>query len=373
MGMTPQANKMTDRLRSMRSLRIAETAGLPVILGWIVLGLIIPPLFNDTYLFTWTTAIIWALFALGTNVLFGWSGLLSFGQTGFFGLGGYTIGLVHEHHPGIDGVVLLIIAGVVAAAVGAVFSLMALRSSGAEFAVLTLVAAQVLLLLTSRVRALRGDDGFGGLDSIKILGTQLNSDTQTWHYFVVIVAICSWLLWMLHRSSLGASMRAIRDDAHRAAALGIRVRRVQIKSFAVGSAFSAVAGGLLGMQQGVVSPSILSLTISGEVLVACLVGGLRVFGGPVLGAFVLILAQQVLSGVTTDSTVFVGIFLLVVVLALPSGLTSLPHVLRQQFSRWQRTPPSSEPPPSTALADGVGEPPLAVSEPVSSAAAEVRP
>jgi len=336
-----------------RGWQLARTGGVHVLLGCAALALVVPMIATGTYVFTWTTAVIWALFAMATNVLFGWSGLLSFGQTAFFGLGGYTVALIHENRGNVDGLLLLAVAAVVAAVAGAAFSVIALRSTGAEFAVLTLVLAQVLWLLTNRVRALHGEDGIGGLYSITILGRELASDEQTWYTFVAIAAVCCWLLWMLHRSTLGAAMRAVRDDAHRAAALGIRVRRVQVLAFAIGSAFSAVAGGMLGLQQGVVSPTMLSLTISGQVLVACLVGGLRVFGGPVLGAVVLILAQQALSGVATDSTMFVGILLLVIVLVLPSGLTSLPGVLAAHLPALRRrargpSPVTADPAPATA-------------------------
>ncbi|SOD74667.1 amino acid/amide ABC transporter membrane protein 2 (HAAT family) [Jatrophihabitans sp. GAS493] len=333
-------------LTQSTAYRMGRVGGLHVLAGFIVLAVVVPHLATGTYLFTWATAMIWAVFALSTNVLFGWSGLLSFGQTAFFGLGAYTLAVVHEKAPGVDALVLLVIAAAVAAIIGAVFALMALRSSGAEFAVLTLVLAQVFWLLTYRVAGLHGDDGFAGLTDIKVGGTTLLSDLDIWYYIVMIAMVCAWLLWLLHGSTLGTAMRAVRDDAHRAAALGIRVRRVQVLAFAIGAAGSAVAGGLLAQQQGVVSPSVLSLTISGEVLVACLVGGLRIFGGPIVGAVVLILAEQALSGVTTDSTVFVGVFLLIIVLALPSGLTSLPARWRAAWTgrrHGSRSPAASPP------------------------------
>ncbi len=345
MSMRPVATTVL-RHPVVGALRIG---GVHVLGAYAILGVVIPMIATGTYLFIWTTAVIWGLFALGTNVLFGWTGLLSFGQTAFFGLGAYLLAIVHEHRPDIPGLLLLLIVAVVAAAVGAVFATGALRTSGAEFAVLTLVLAQVFWLLTYRVAALHGDDGFSGLYDIKIIGsTTLANDLSIWYYVVAIVGFCAWLLWMLHRSTVGSALRAVRDDAHRAAALGLRVRRLQVLAFAVGAGFSAVAGALLAQQQGVVGPSMLSLTISGEVLVACLVGGLRVFGGPILGAAVLILAQQALSGISTDSNLFVGILLIVIVIVLPSGLTSLPALVR---SLWARRSSGGEPPPVAVVVD----------------------
>jgi branched-chain amino acid transport system permease protein len=327
--------------------RLASTAGLPLVAVLVAAGILIPFVAGGSYLFTWTAVAIWGLFALGTNVLFGWTGLLSFGQTAFFGIGAYSLAILHQEYPGIPGPLLLIAGGVIAAVVGAIFAMGALRSSGAEFAVLTLVLAQVLWLLTYRVPGLKGDDGFAGLYDIKILGgSTLDTDLSLWYYVIVVVGVCAWLLWMLHKSSLGTAMRAVRDDPWRAAALGIRVRGVQIAAFSIGAGFSAVAGGLMAQHQGVVSPSLLSLTISGEVLVACLVGGLRVFGGPLLGAVVLIMSQELLSGMTGESDLFVGVLLLAIVLVLPSGLSSLPgqlNGLRRDRSRPDRTPPPEAP------------------------------
>jgi len=327
---------MTTSSPSVRSSssRLARIGGLPLIACYVAAAILIPYIAGGSYLFTWTAAAIWVLFALGTNVLFGWTGLLSFGQTAFLGIGAYSLAIMHEQFPDVPGPVLLIVGGVIAALVGAVFAAGALRSSGAEFAVLTLALAQVLWLLTYRVPGLNGDDGFAGLYDIKIFGSKtLDTDLDLWYYVIVVVLICSWLLWMLYNSSLGAAMRAVRDDPWRAAALGLKVRGVQIAAFSIGAGFSAVAGGLMAQHQGVVSPSLLSLTISGEVLVACLVGGQRVFAGPALGAVVLIMSQELLTGVTAESELFVGVLLLVIVLVLPAGLTSLPGRLRSAWSR----------------------------------------
>ena len=315
-------------LRAVREWHLVPTL--------VLIALVVPLVSGGTHLFTWTTVAIWALFALGTNVLFGWSGLLSFGQAAFFGLGGYTAGLLQEHRPGTSALLLLLAAALAGALVAAVFALGALRTSGPEFAVLTLVLAQVFFLLTYRLSALKGDDGLGGLNAVQLPGRTLVTDQELWLYTVAVVGVCAWLLRRLQLSTLGAGMRAVRDDPWRAAALGLPVRRIQITAFAVGGAFSAVAGALMAQHQGLANPSLLSFTLSGEVLVACLVGGLRSFWGPVLGATVLIWTQEVMSRSSVSPGLYVGLLLLVIVLLLPGGLTSLPEVVRRGASRLQR-------------------------------------
>lgn len=310
--------KITDRFPT------TFRSGVPLLLAFGLAMALIPLLFTGSSLFTWTTAAAWVLFAVATNVMFGWTGLLSFGQAAFFGMGAYTMALLHSSFPDMDGILMLVIAALVAAAVAVVFALGALRTSGAQLAILTLVLAEVLWLLTYRIPALKGEDGFSGLFSIKVFGASITSDAQLWYYTIAIVGICVWLIWLLSGSTLGRAMRAVRDDPWRSAALGIRVRKVQVVAFGVAAGFSAIAGALVAQGQGVVSPSMLTFALSGQVLVACLLGGMSRFGGPILGAVVLVWAETLLSRYVDDSNLFVGILLLVIVLLLPQGLASLP-------------------------------------------------
>jgi branched-chain amino acid transport system permease protein len=312
---------LTDRFPTTFS------SGAPLLLAFGAMMIVIPLIFTGSSLFTWTTAAAWALFAVATNVMFGWTGLLSFGQAAFFGMGAYTMALLHEHVPDLDGILMLVIAALAAGAVAVVFALGALRTSGAQLAILTLVLAEVLWLLTYRVPALKGEDGFSGLFSIKMFGSAITSDAQLWYYTIAVVAICTWMIWLLSGSTLGRAMRSVRDDPWRSAALGIPVRKVQVTAIGVAAAFSAVAGALVAQGQGVVSPSMLTFALSGQVLVACLLGGMSRFGGPILGAVVLIWAETLLSRYVEDSNLFVGILLLIIVLLLPKGLVSLPAKL----------------------------------------------
>lgn len=330
-----------------RRLPIASKLGLPVVVGFAAVALVMPMLFSGSQLFTWTTAMAWVLFATATSVLFGWTGLLSFGQAAFFGMGAYTMALLHQSNPDMPALVMLLVAALGAGVVAALFALFALRTSGAEFAILTLVLAQVFWLLTYRVSGLNGEEGFHGLFQINVLRNPLTSDLQLWYYTTAVVGVCVWLLWLLSRSTAGQAMRAVRDDPWRAASLGIRVRRVQVSAFAVSAAFSAVAGALIAQGQGVVSPGMLTFAISGEILVACLIGGTSRFYGPMIGAVVLIWSQTLMSNFFHESNMFVGLLLLVIVIALPGGLVSLPD--RFAGRRRRTRPKTSEPPPTQAV------------------------
>jgi len=303
---------------------------------FVVFAAITPLVASTSSMFVWTTATIWVLFALATNVLFGWSGMLSFGQAAYLGVGGYSVALLQDS--GLPPILLVVCGGLSAAAFAAVFSMVALRTSGVEFAILTLVFSQVLYLLTFRVKSLRGDDGFGGLSEGTIFGAELADDTNRFFYIVAVVAICAFIMLRLRQSTIGASLAAVRDDPLRAAALGLPVRRLQILAFTIAGGFTGIAGGLLAQHQGTISPRLFSWLISGEIIVVCLIGGMAWFWGPAIGALLFIFANDLLFGRTDSPTFYIGLVFLVVVLVLPGGLSSLPKVLRgSRFSRNVRT------------------------------------
>lgn len=308
-----------------------------------VIAIVMPAITSDSALYVWSSAAIWILFALGTNVLFGWSGMMSFGQAAFFGIGAYTVALLSKYE--LSPLILIAAAAATAAIAGVVFAAIALRTSGVEFAVLTLVFAQVLWLLTYTVRDLRGDDGFSGLAGGKIFGVDLISDVNFWYYVVGVVAVCAFFLRRIELSSFGAILRAMRDDGLRAASLGLPVRKLQIIAYGLSSAICGIAGALIAQLQGVTTPQTLVFTVSGQALVACLIGG-AAFWGPAVGAIVLISAENFLFSDSDAPQLMTGLLLLVIVLVAPGGLTSLPTIyadLRRRFDGRRRQPTAPTP------------------------------
>lgn len=316
---------------------------------------VIPFVTSTSGLFLWTTAAIWVLFAMATNVLFGWSGMLSFGQAAYLGVGGYSVALLQD--TGMPPILLVLCAGAIAAVFAAVFSMIALRTSGVEFAVLTLVFSQVLYLLTFRVKSLRGDDGFGGLSEGTIFGADLVDDQNRFYYVAIMVGLCVLVLLRLRQSTLGSSLAAIRDDPLRAAALGLPVRRLQVIAFSIAGGFTGIAGGLLAQHQGVISPRLFSWLLSGEAIVVCLIGGMASFWGPAIGAMIFVFANDLLFGATSSPTFYIGLVFLFVVMVLPGGVSSLPKVVRNSRlgsrlpTRSRGRPGGAEPPPHDAVTD----------------------
>lgn len=318
-------------LTGFQAIRAKVPPSLEVLGTCIIVALVGGLLFEGSMLFLLTTAVIYALFASATNILFGWTGVSSFGQAAYFGVGAYTVGLTKDI---IDNPILALLLGmVIAAAVAGAYALLASRITGTEFAMLTLIFGQILWLLTFRIPELRGENGIPAISRGELFGVNLFPDQAFWWYVVAIVFIALLVLRRIRGSSFGAAMNAVRDDPIRAEALGISVRRVRLWAFVLAGAFAGLAGGLMAQHQGLVTPEMIAWGLSGEVIVMCLIGGMRSFWGPAIGGILLVLIKHFLLDATSAPDLWVGLALLVIVLLLPGGLLSLPKKISEAVQR----------------------------------------
>jgi len=304
---------------------------LGVLAVFIPVGILVPLLLEGSHLFLATTALAYALFALGTNVLFGWTGVSSFGQAAYFGVGAYTVGLFKDTFE--SPVLAVLVAAIAAAVFAAAFAAVASRITGVEFAMLTLVFGQILWLLTFKFDALGGENGIPSISRGELFGENLFDAEMFWYFAVVVVLLSYLALRRIAGSSFGASMNAVRDDPLRAAALGVNVRLVRVGAFTLAGTVAGVAGGLVAKQQGLVTPNVLFWALSGEVIVMCLIGGLRSFWGPAIGAVLLTVVDWYLFDRVASPLLYIGLALLLVVMLLPGGLASLPSIVRGRFRR----------------------------------------
>lgn len=309
-------------------------ATLEVAAVWVIVGLVGPGLFTGSSLFLATTALIFVLFAMSTNILLGWTGITSFGQAAFFGAGAYTVGIVAK--TGIQPVLALIAGAAVAGLLALLFSLISNRVTGVEFAMLTLVFGEILSLLLYRLPALGGESGLPGIPRGSILGASLFSDKTFWWYAIVVTGLLAIAIRRLRGSTLGASLTAVRDNALRASALGVNVKLSRIVAFTVAGAIAGVAGALYAQLQGIASPDIMSWTISGEVIVMCLIGGMCTYWGPAIGAVIFTVANWALSNSTSSPQLYFGLGLLLIVLVLPDGLLGLVPLIAARLKRSTR-------------------------------------
>lgn len=262
-----------------------------------------------------------ALFGMGANLLLGTTGLLSFGQAIFFGIGSYLVAMSWFH-----GWTSFWVAASLAPVAGAVTALavgaLALRSRRWFFALLTLGFSQLFFTIAQKASSLtEGDSGIFGPMVPRAL-----ADPHGGSLFIVAVAtVAVVLLWVISSSELGLTLRAIRDNARRAMGLGIDVYRTRLLAFVLSGAFCALAGVLDAVNQQAAYPGLLDWEHSGDAVIVSVIGGMSSFLGPVLGAVVYQIGHDFLVRATLHWQLALGVVLLLTVMLFPDGLARLPR------------------------------------------------
>lgn len=272
-----------------------------------------------------TEVLIFAVLAMSLDLLLGYAGLTSLGHAAYFGVGGYTVGLL-ARHLGITSIAALPLAVLAGAAVAALFGLLVLRVGGAYFLMLTLALGQLLYGLVWMWRPITGgDDGLAGIPRPSLPGgSGLLWDDRAFYYLTLLCALaaCADMAW-LARSRFGLALRGIRDSESRMASLGYDVRRYRYAAFVVAGAIAALAGALYAWFFGYVSPHHLSWALSGEVLVMVILGGAGTLWGPALGALAVNLLRYEVSSYTERWLTVLGLTFIAAVLFAPQGIAGL--------------------------------------------------
>ncbi len=258
-------------------------------------GLIAAPFILPYLGFTPTTVnriLVWGLFGIGFDILFGFTGLLSFGQSAFFGTGGmvaaYLLTVVNFPH-----VITALFIGMIAAGiVGFLVGLIALRRTGIYFAMITVAIAEVFFFVEFNPLSAYtgGENGLPGVPTPTLyLGfatIHFDSDTSLygflafWYFIGMVIAL------RIVRSPVGAVLRAIRDNPLRAAAVGHNIHSYKLTAFVVAAAYAGFAGGLLGIMQGFMPPDAFTFDTSGQLVMQTAIGGAGTLFGPLIGATV---------------------------------------------------------------------------------------
>ncbi len=268
--------------------------------------------------------LIFGLFAVGFNLLFGYTGLLSFGHAAFLGVGSYLtgIGMVHMGLPW--GVAVLL--GVVSAAlVGVVMGFLAIRTRGIYFSMVTLALAQIVYYAFYKAeRWTGGENGLRGIQvpSMEVFGVKLDFLDPTTKYYVILVFVAAamWFVSRLLASPFGAVIEAVRENEQRAAACGYDVARTKLLVFVISAALCGLAGALRALHLSVVPIDSLHYLLSGQAVMMCLLGGMGTFFGPFVGAAVFLTLEDVVTTMTQHWMAVVGAVFMVFVLFFPAGI-----------------------------------------------------
>jgi branched-chain amino acid transport system permease protein len=278
--------------------------------------------------------LIYALAAMAVNFLLGYTGVLSFGHAAYFGLAAYgtalTIKLVTPSTP--VGMLVGIIIGTVAAAI---IGLMIARLRGIYFAMCTIAFGQVFYFIAFQWFSLtHGDDGVSAWHRIPIdLGftsVDILNNSKAFYYFVLAVFAASvGLMAFLLRSPFGRTLLAIRENERRARFLGIPVDRHIWMSWVISCFFVSIAGTLYALLNDFVDPRAVRWDQSGTFVIMAVLGGMRSFWGPLIGAAIFIVFEDYLSSHTQNWESFIGLFFVLIVLFFPRGVLG---ILRRKVS-----------------------------------------
>jgi len=312
---------MASAPRLVAVLLLAGLGLLPLLAEWL----------NEPFWVTlFTRVLIFALAASGLNLVLGFGAMVSFGHAMYIGIGAYAVGVLSFH--GVDNgwwqlVAALGVGGVVALVVGAI----CLRTSGMAFIMITLAFAQMLFFLAVSLRDYGGDDGlrlngrshFGSLD--------LENSVALYYLAYALLLAVLGLFARLVQSRFGMVLRGCRSNARRMASLGFATFRYRLSAYVISALVCVLAGMLLANLARFISPSYMAWTVSGELIVMTVLGGLGTLIGPVVGAAGLLLLEEALSSLKLGLPWFdalinqhwlalIGLFIVLVVLVLKQGL-----------------------------------------------------
>lgn len=279
---------------------------------------ILPLVMSSTYqLNVANNILIWALFALSFNMLWGVTGMLSFGQALYFGIGGYSVGLM-IHYLGSSWYLPAVALGLLLTVVlSFLLGLLVIRVGGVYYTMLTLAFGQLAWQIMFKwYNFTGGDDGIQG-----IILPGLLSDKVFYYYFVMVIVLLSiWFLKRIAYSPFGLILRGVRQNPDRVRFLGRRVRRNQLRIYIVSSLFATLAGVLMAGVDGSIHTDMFFWTTSGEVILMSVLGGIHQFFGPFVGAIVIILIEDIVGAYTEYWSLLIGTIILVMVIGFPKGL-----------------------------------------------------
>jgi branched-chain amino acid transport system permease protein len=309
--------------------RRAEMRWLPLIAIWAVLltaPLWLPLLGGYTALAG--RVLVLGLAAMGFNMLLGFTGVMSFGHAAYFGLGAYGAGLTLKFLAASTPLAILL-GTLLGGLAGTLFGLLIVRRRGVYFAMVTVAFGQVAFYIAYSWNDLTGGyDGLRGFVRAPVdLGPvviDIASNPNTFYYFLLSVfAIAVGLMAFILRSPFGRTLVAIRENERRARFLGIPIERHIWLSFSLSCFFTALAGSLYALLNNFADPMALHYSLSGEIVIMTVMGGMRAFWGPLLGAAVFVVLQDYISSMTVNWMSFIGLIFVLVVLFFPRGLLGM--------------------------------------------------
>ncbi len=268
-------------------------------------------------------AMLLAMAAISLDLIIGHGGMVSLGHAAFIGVGAYAAAIALES--GIEEIlVLLVITLVATGGIALVTGVLALRTSGVYFLMITLAFGQMIYFTLTSLAAYGGDDGLTLWSLATLLGSDIVQEGEGLYFFVLAALFLTWHgVWRMSQSRFGRVLRAARDNPQRAEVMGYPIARYQLFAYVIAACIAGVSGLLLVQYAEFVSPSIAAWQRSGDLIVAIVLGGLGSRNGAILGAFFIVIMEELLSTVFHEWRLIYGPLLVLLVLYAKGGLNDL--------------------------------------------------
>ena len=321
-------------------------SGRRVVIGALAVGALaaIPAVASPFQTITICYGLVFAIAALGFNLLLGYTGLLSFGHSAYFGTGAYVVALLVKYL-GVASMELFVLAGILGSiAVAALFGVVCVRYTRIFFGILTLALSQVLWSLALKLfwvtggsdglrvptPTLLGGLGGPGADKVEFIAHRY------YYYVLILFLVATAAMWLIVSSPFGKALQAIRDNETRAEFVGVQVWKYRWIAFVISGAFTGLAGALWVPLNGLTTPDILYWPFSGRIVFFTVLGGFRTFVGPIVGAIAYNYLETYAVGFTVYWQLVLGIVLVLLVLTMPTGLVGTAIQIFERVRRARR-------------------------------------
>jgi branched-chain amino acid transport system permease protein len=301
---------------------------LVILLALAMVPVVANALEQSFYIGFFARIIIYAIAASALNLALGYGGLVSFGHALFLGLGGYCVALLSFHGIG-NGWIHLAACLLVCAAAGLITGFISLRTSGIAFIMITLAFAQMGYFLFVSLKSYGGDDGLPIAQTSAFGPLQLGSPGTLYWIAYVVLALSTWWLARLRISPFGMTLRGAKQNARRVNAAGLPVIQYQLVAYTLSGMLCGIAGMLLANLNAFASPSTLAWTVSGELIVMVVLGGMGSVFGPLLGALAFLGLEELFKGFTEHWMVVFGPLIVLMALVGNKGLVGLLEALER--------------------------------------------
>jgi branched-chain amino acid transport system ATP-binding protein len=281
-----------------------------------------------------TEVVVFAIACMALNILVGTTGLVSFGHGAWFGLAAYAAGLMQRNWFPEQFVLPILLSVAFVAAIAFAFGALILRRRGVYFSLLTLALAAMTYSVAFRWTTVTGgEDGLGGITRPLFLGVNFDGALPFYALVATIGLVVVYALWRFHRSPVGTVLVAIRENEQRARFLGYATTRYKLVAFTLSAALTGLAGSLLLFNNRMTSAEPISIAFSGELLAMVVIGGMRSFLGPALGALFFVVFRDYLSSITPNWLFWFGLLFVGFIVFSPTGIVGVGERLLAPFRK----------------------------------------